>query len=341
MSSARGRAAPALVWSHAHGALDVAVPRVMAIVNVTPDSFFDGGNLVPPDRDDPNVSVAVRLCRAYVKQGADILDVGGESTRPGSAPVDPQVELRRVLPVLRGLFADAALAGVPISVDTRRAVVAREAVAAGAAIINDVSGLADPDMARVAADTGAGLVIGHLRGEPATMMRAIHFERLLPEIAGELARAVERALRAGVAGDKIAVDPGIGFGKTIEQSAALVGASHYLMRETGCPVVIGASRKAFLGAIGLPGPAARTRPVEERLIPSIAAAVVAAGTGAAVIRVHDVGPTAEALRVARAIRDATADALVEAGAQDDPAWHDPLYGPAGPCEGEEGERRAW
>ena len=160
-------------------------------------------------------------------------------------------------------------------------------------------------MANVAAATGAGLVIGHLRGEPATMMHGIHFERLLLEVAGELGRAVERALRAGGALEKIAVDPGVGFGKTAEQSAALVAASDYLMEMTGCPVVIGASRKAFLGAI-------TGRAVQDRLLPSVAAAVVAALHGAAVVRVHDVGPTAEALRVAWAIRRARAGALAQA-----------------------------
>ncbi|MDC0715353.1 dihydropteroate synthase [Nannocystis bainbridge] len=291
-------------WVHARGALDLSAPRVMAIVNVTPDSFFDGGNLLAPATDDPSVSVAARLCRAYRQQGADILDVGGESTRPGATPVPPDVELRRVLPVIRGLVGDPELAGMPISVDTRHASVAAAAMAAGAAILNDVSGLADPDMARVAADSGAGLVIGHLRGEPATMMREIRFEHVLVEVAAELARAVERALRAGVAADRIAVDPGIGFGKTAEHSAALVGAADYLMRETGCPVLVGASRKAFLGVVG-----GRPRPVEERLIGSVVAAVMAALGGAAVVRVHDVAATAEALRVAWAIRHASAAAV--------------------------------
>lgn len=316
MSSIASRASrpePVLTWGHARGSLDLSGPRVMAIVNVTPDSFFDGGNLLAPEADDPSVSVAARLCRLYRQQGADILDVGGESTRPGAAVVAPDVELRRVLPVIRGLLGDPELCQLPISIDTRRAAVAAEAVAAGAAIINDVSGLSDPDMARVAAATGAGLVIGHLRGEPATMMRDIHFDRVLPEVAGELARAVERALRAGVAEGNITVDPGIGFGKTSEHSAALVGAADYLMRETGCPVVIGASRKAFLGAI-------TGRPVADRMTASVTAAVVAALHGAAIVRVHDVGPTAEALRVAWAIRGATAAARARAGEVERPTW---------------------
>lgn len=290
-----------LAWVHARGALALDVPRVMAVVNLTPDSFFDGGNLLPPGRDDPNAAMAVRRCLGLVQEGADILDLGGESTRPGAEPVPEEVELRRVLPVLRRLVDEPALAHLPVSVDTRHAAVARAAMAAGAAIVNDVSGLADPGMAAVVAETGAGLVVGHLRGDPTTMQRAIDFRDLLGEVAAELVRSVERALRAGVAGDRILVDPGVGFGKTAEQSAALVGASHYLAHETGCPVLIGASRKAFLGAI-------TGRPVGERMIGSVAAAVVAVEHGASVVRVHDVGPTAEALRVVAAVRRARAEA---------------------------------
>lgn len=275
----------------------------MAVVNLTPDSFFDGGNLLPPGGEEPNAAMAVRLCRGLVQQGADLLDLGGESTRPGSQPVAPALELRRVLPVLRRLQDDPELAAVPISVDTRHAEVAAAAMAAGAAIINDVSGLADPGMAEVAARTGAGLVLGHLRGEPTTMQQGIHFTDLLGEVIAELIAVVERALRAGVANERIVVDPGVGFGKTPEQSAALVASSALLARETGCPVLIGASRKAFLGAI-------TGRPVGERLIGSVAAAVVAVERGASIVRVHDVAATAEALRVAAAVRRAY-DAVLE------------------------------
>jgi dihydropteroate synthase len=285
------------VWVHARGEIRLDVPRVMAVVNLTPDSFFDGGNLLPPGRDDPNAAMAVRRCLGLVQDGADILDLGGESTRPGAEPVAPEIELRRVLPVLRRLVADPALARVPISLDTRNAAVARAGMLAGAAIINDVSGLADPAMAVIVAETGAGLVVGHLRGVPADMQRSIAFTDVLAEVSAELARVVERALRAGVAGDRIVVDPGIGFGKTAEQSAALVGAAFDLAQATGCPVLVGASRKAFLGVI-------TGRTVEERMIASVAAAVVAVERGASVVRVHDVGPTAEALRVSAAVRRA-------------------------------------
>ena len=287
----------ALTWVHARGVLTLERPRVMAVVNLTPDSFFDGGDLLAPGGEDPNAAMAVRLCRGLVQQGADILDLGGESTRPGAAPVEVTSELRRVLPALRRLRGDPDLADIPISVDTRHAAVASAAMDAGAAIINDISGLADPEMAGVAARTGAGLVVGHLRGEPATMQVDVQFTDLLAEVAAELVAAVERALRAGVAGDRILVDPGIGFGKTVEQSAALVAASMYLTQQTGCPVLIGASRKGFLGAL-------TGRPVGERLIGSVAAAVLAVERGASVVRVHDVAATVEALRVVAGVRSA-------------------------------------
>lgn len=297
--SAELSSASEAVWVHARGVIRLDVPRVMAVVNLTPDSFFDGGNLLPPGRDDPNAAMAVRRCLGLVQEGADILDLGGESTRPGAESVAPDIELRRILPVLRRLADDPAFMHVPLSVDTRRAVVARAAMAAGAAIVNDVSGLADPDMAAVVAETGAGLVLGHLRGEPATMQLAITFTDVLADVAAELARAVERALRAGVPGDRIVVDPGIGFGKTAEQSAALLAAARDLAHATGCPVLIGASRKAFLGAI-------TGRAVGERMIASVAAAVIAVERGASIVRVHDVAPTAEALRVTAAVRRAYA-----------------------------------
>ncbi len=307
MLSPADHPAAAPTWVHARGQLSLAVPRVMAVVNLTPDSFFDGGNLLAPGADAANAGMAARLCRGLVQQGADILDIGGESTRPGSTPVEAALELRRVLPVLHRLRNDPGLAAVPISVDTRHAEVAAAAMAAGAAIINDISGLADPAMADVAARTGAGLVLGHLRGEPATMQVHVCFDDLLAEVARELAVAVERALRAGVPGDRILVDPGIGFGKTAEQSTALLAASMELTQRTGCPVLIGASRKAFLGVI-------TGKPVGERMISSVAAAVIAVERGASVVRVHDVAATAEALRVLAAVR--AAERSILRGARD-------------------------
>lgn len=278
-------------WRHAGGTIALDRCRVMAIVNVTPDSFYDGGRWIAQSHLRPNASVVIAQCRRWIEQGADLLDIGGESNRPGAEPISEEVELARVLPILEGLRADPAFANVPISIDTRRASVARAALQAGAVIVNDVSGLADPELAEVVARAGAGLVISHLRGEPATMQEHIQFDDLLGEIGDELAAAIDRAVAAGVSREQILVDPGVGFGKTAAQSAALVGAADLLARRTGQPVLIGASRKSFLAAL------TDDKPVEQRLLGSVVAAVVAACHGAAVVRVHDVAETVEALRI--------------------------------------------
>jgi len=279
------------VWRHAGGLLQLDPPVVMAVLNVTPDSFHDGGALscageVDPGRVLDTASVAVRA-------GARLLDVGGESTRPGAHAVDAEEELARVLPAIRAL---AALS-VPVSVDTRRASVADAALDAGAVIVNDVSGLSDPAMAEVVARHGAGLVIGHLRGQPDTMQVSIAFSDLLAEVTRELAVSVARAQESGVSLGQVVVDPGVGFGKTASQSAALVACSRTLERAVGVPVMVGASRKSFIGAVVPSSPA-------DRLPGSLAAAVVAVQHGAAVIRVHDVPQTVQALAVAAAIEQA-------------------------------------
>ncbi|MFV8754380.1 dihydropteroate synthase [Nannocystaceae bacterium ST9] len=289
-------------WRHARGELDLARVRVMAIVNLTPDSFFDGGRWMASEQLQANGSVVVSACRRWVEQGADLLDLGGESTRPGSTPVDLATEQARVLPIVERLRADPVLAEIPISVDTRHAALARSALERGAAIINDVSGLADPAMAEVVAQAGAGLVIGHLRGEPATMQQDIQFDDLLGEVGEELVVSVARALRAGVAREAILVDPCVGFGKTAEQSAALLASAALLERETGCPVLIGASRKSFLGQWARPG-------VDQRMLASVVAGLIAVERGARVLRVHDVGETVEALRIHAGIAAALARAL--------------------------------
>lgn len=301
-------------WVHATGVLSLERPRVMAIVNVTPDSFFDGGRL--HDGERPRLRAILDHARRCVRHGADLLDVGGESTRPGAEPVRPDQERERVVPVIEALRADAELSAVPISIDTRRAEVAEAAMAAGASIVNDVSGLDDPAMASVVAKTAAGLVIGHLRGEPRTMQRRIHFAHALHEVTDELAAAVDVALAAGVERPRILVDPGIGFGKTAEQSAALVAASGWLRQATGCPVLIGASRKSFLQAITGQG----DTPPSERLAGSLAAALVAVERGASVLRVHDVGDTVQALTVARSIQRA-----FETLADDEPTAREVLH----------------
>ncbi|MEX1365711.1 MAG: dihydropteroate synthase [Nannocystaceae bacterium] len=296
-------------WVHARGVMSLERPRVMAIVNVTPDSFFDGGRLHDGQRTHRHA--VLEHARRSVRFGADLLDVGGESTRPGAEPVQPGDERDRVVPAIEAMRADPMLAEVPISIDTRRASVAEAAIAAGASIVNDVSGLSDPEMIELVARTGAGLVIGHLRGEPRIMQRRIHFAHVLTEVTDELAAAVERAVAGGVERPRILVDPGIGFGKTADQSAALVAASGWLRQATGCPVLIGASRKSFLRAIiGNPD-----QPASQRLAGSLAAALVAVERGASVLRVHDVGDTVQALAVARSIGRAF-ETLAEGPARD-------------------------
>lgn len=295
MTDVEAAGLPAGAWVHARGVMGLERPRVMAIVNATPDSFFDGGRL--HDGQATRIDAALAHARRCVAHGADLLDVGGESTRPGAPPVDPQEERARVVPLIEALRTDRALDDVPISIDTRRASVAAAAMRAGASIVNDVSGLFDPQMAALVARAGAGLVIGHLRGEPVTMQREIRFAHVLREVTEELAARVDAAVAAGVERSRILVDPGIGFGKTAEQSAALVAAAGGLRQATGCPVLIGASRKSFLTAItgGFAG---------DRLAGSLAAALVAVERGASVVRVHDVGETVQALAVAASIRRA-------------------------------------
>lgn len=301
-------APPDQQWVHATGTLSLSRPRVMGVVNLTPDSFSDGGHLVPEGTDTPNVSVAVRRVRQLVADGAEIVDIGGESTRPGSEPVSDVRQLRRVLGVIERLSTGPDATTVPISIDTRSAAVATRAIEAGAAIVNDVSGLSDPEMVDAVAKTSAGLVIGHLRGDPRTMQKQVRFANMLGEVTDELANAVERAVAAGVPRERIVVDPGIGFGKTAEQSAALVAASGWLRQATGCPVMIGASRKSFLAAIlSSAHEDAGNAGGDTRQVGSLAAAVLAVERGASIIRAHDVAQTAQALAVARAIREAWDD----------------------------------
>jgi dihydropteroate synthase len=258
---------------------------LMGVLNVTPDSFSDGGVY-------RSVEAAVERGEALVREGADVIDVGGESTRPGAAPVPAEEEARRVVPVIRRL---ADLVPVPISVDTRKAAVAEAALAAGASILNDVSALGhDPDMARLAAERGCGLVLMHMRGTPETMQADPRYDDPVSEVYDDLARSVEIALRAGVAEEKIVIDPGIGFGKRLSDNLLLIRHVGEL-RSLGFPVLVGPSRKSFLGLLlGLP--------VNERLEGTIGASVAAALAGADMIRVHDPSPVGRAVRVAEAIR---------------------------------------
>lgn len=270
----------------------------MAIVNATPDSFSDGGRWLgaPEERGsarpwrDETLAAAVGRVASWVDAGVDVVDVGGESTRPGSEPVARDQEIARVVPLIAALGGSAATGRVLLSVDTRHAGVAAAAAEAGAQVINDVSGLADPDMAAVVARNDLGLVIGHMRGVPATMMRSTRFDALFDEVADELARSVGRAEAAGIDRARIMVDPCVGFGKDAVDSAALTGMVAQLEARLGLPVLIGASRKRFVGA-------ATGRPVGERTAGSLAAALVAMERGAAVVRVHDVLETLDARAV--------------------------------------------
>ncbi|RME24973.1 MAG: dihydropteroate synthase [Deltaproteobacteria bacterium] len=249
---------------------------VVGILNVTPDSFSDGGRYL-------DVDAAVARARRMVSEGADWIDVGGESTRPGAPPVDAEEECRRVLPVIAAI---AELA--PVSVDTRKAVVAARALAVGARIINDVSAMDDPEMPAVSADADA-IVLMHMRGTPATMTRLTDYDDVVTEVRDHLLRRAERA-RA----PQVWLDPGIGFAKTAAQSLALLRGLPDLVA-TGYPVMVGASRKSFIGAtLGLPDPA-------DRLPGSLAAAAAACMAGARALRVHDVRPTRQVVEMMAAI----------------------------------------
>ncbi len=273
--------APASVPLPGGRRLDLTRPAVMGVLNVTPDSFSDGGRHLDRDRA---VAAGLRM----QAEGAAIIDVGGESTRPGAGAVSVAEERARVVPVIEALRA--AGLDAPISIDTRKAEVAREAVAAGATVVNDVTGLADPAMAAVCAAAGAALVIGHIQGEPATMQRAPRYEDVVAEVADFLTAARDRAVAAGVDPAAVLVDPGIGFGKTLEHNLTLLRRLDRLAAVA--PVVVGLSRKSFLGTL-LGG-----RPVGERLHAGLGAAVTAALGGARVIRTHDVRATVDALTVA-------------------------------------------
>ena len=257
-------------------------PAIMGIVNVTPDSFSDGGEYL-------EAAAAIAHGRQLAGEGADVLDVGGESTRPGAAAVPAAEETRRVLPVVEALAA----AGHTVSIDTSKAVVAERALAAGASIVNDVTALGDSEMAAVCAGAGAGLVMMHMKGTPRTMQVDPTYDDVTTEVRDFLAARLEAAVGAGVEEDRIWLDPGIGFGKTAEHNLELIERIDEL-RALGRPIVLGASRKSFLGAI-------TGRDVDERLGGSIAAAVVGIARGADVLRVHDVRETREAVEVAAAI----------------------------------------
>lgn len=266
--------------------------RLMGIVNVTPDSFSDGGAFM-------DVDAAVEHACALVGEGADIVDIGGESTRPGAEPVAEEEELRRVLPVIEGLVARETAA--QISIDTSKAVVARAALAAGASLVNDVSALrADAEMAGVVADSGAECCLMHMRGEPRTMQADPRYDDVVDDVRAFLGERLAFAVGQGIAAERVMLDPGIGFGKTEAHNLELLRRLQEIA-ELGRPLVIGTSRKGFLGGIlaraaGLGEPVG----VAERLAGTLASNVLAYERGASVFRVHDVGPVRDALAVTAA-----------------------------------------
>jgi dihydropteroate synthase len=265
-------------------------PRVMGILNVTPDSFSDGGAHFAPE-------AALAQARRLIAEGAEILDVGGESTRPGAAPIEAEVEIARVVPVIEALRGETS---VPISIDTMKPAVARAAVAAGAAIWNDVTALTwSPDSLAAAAGLGCEVVLMHMQGEPRSMQAEPAYDDVVEEVCGFLAARAEAAMAAGVARDRIWLDPGIGFGKhRISHNLPLLAGLDRVVA-LGFPVLLGASRKSFIGALD-PGSA----PPHDRLGGSIAAALAGAAAGVAAVRVHDVGDTLQALAVWQAIEGA-------------------------------------
>jgi len=258
---------------------------IMGILNVTPDSFSNGGRFLSPD-------AAVERALAMEKEGADIIDVGGESSRPGAEPVPVEEELRRVLPVLERLRGKLR---IPISIDTTKAEVAEAALRAGASIVNDISALRfDPAMAPLVAKFGAGLVLMHMLGTPKTMQQAPHYEDVVTEVRDFLAERAQYAQSQGIPREAIAVDPGIGFGKTVEHNLELLRRLPELV-ELGFPVLVGPSRKSFIGAILGLG-------VEERLEGTLAACAVAVVRGADILRVHDVKEVRRAADLALHLR---------------------------------------
>ncbi len=266
--------------------LDIPLPCIMGVVNVTPDSFSDGGRFLAAE-------AALGQSLALVREGAAIVDIGGESTRPGAEPVSAGQELARILPVIEAL-ADSV--GVPISVDTMKAEVARRALAAGATIINDVSALRyDDEMVAVVAEAGCPVCLMHMRGQPKTMQDDPRYDDVVDDVVRFLEERMAFALARGVREDQLLLDPGIGFGKTVAHNLALLAGLGRLA-SLGRPVVLGASRKRFLGAI------LGTEP-GERIIGTVATTVIGVMSGVHVFRVHDVKPNFEALRVALAVRE--------------------------------------
>jgi len=267
-------------------------PAVMGIVNVTPDSFSDGGRFLDPD-------TAVAHALELVAAGADLLDVGGESTRPGAEPVAEGEELRRVLPVVERLAAES---GVPVSIDTSKASVAQGALAAGARVVNDVAAGADPVMFEAVAAAGAGLVVMHMQGEPRTMQRDPHYDDVVVEVGDFLLDRLAAARAAGVHTASLCADPGLGFGKTGAHNVELLARLGELVARLDVPVLVGPSRKSFIGHV-----------VGDDLIArddgTLATVTWAADQGARIVRVHDAGSASDALRLLTVMASIDAEAV--------------------------------
>jgi dihydropteroate synthase len=266
-------------WQTTRFTIDLTRPRVMGIVNVTPDSFSDGGR-------HASTFQALAHCEQLLKDGADMLDIGGESTRPGSRPVDAEEELARVLPVVEG----ALKLGRPVSVDTNKPEVMAAVLALGADIINDINALQAPGAVDVVSAHGrCGVCLMHMHGTPASMQQRPAYDDVVHEVAGFLATRARVLAERGVASERVVFDPGIGFGKSVEHNIELLRRQHEL-QALGRPLLVGWSRKSTLGAI-------TGRDVSDRLVPSVAAALAAVQKGARIVRVHDVAQTVDALKL--------------------------------------------
>jgi dihydropteroate synthase len=271
----------------------IELPAVMGIVNVTPDSFSDGGRFLDAGR-------AVEHGLELAAAGAAVLDVGGESTRPGSQPVPADEQRQRIVPVIRRLAAEA---GVPVSVDTADASVAAAALEAGAIVINDITAGRDPAMMPLVAEAGAGYVFMHMQGTPATMQIDPHYDDVVAEVGAFLAERREAAREAGIPTSRLMADPGLGFGKTVAHNLTLLARLGDIVRAAGVPVLVGPSRKGFIGVAG--GAPGAPLPVDQREDGTLAAVVWALDHGASMVRVHDVVPAVEAVRLLQAVAAAT------------------------------------
>ena len=267
--------------------LDLSCPRIMGVLNVTPDSFSDGGDFIAPEK-------AIARAVQMVEEGAAIIDVGGESTRPGAPPVSLENELQRVIPVVEALCATVP---VPISIDTRKPEVMQAAVAAGAGLINDVNALQEPGAVEMAASLEVPVCLMHMQGSPETMQDAPVYADVIDEVTAFLVARAGDCIQQGISRDRILLDPGFGFGKTTTHNLLLLQQLQRLV-EIGFPVLVGLSRKSLIGKVlGLP--------VDKRLYPGVALAVLAVWKGASLVRCHDVQATREAIEMCQAVRDAS------------------------------------